>query len=288
MMRIFFSPGIPVKRFEQQMRFLREHFTLCSLKELVQRIEDDDLPENAIAVTLDDGYRDNYMNAFPILQRFCIPATIFLATGAIGSGAALWHDRVFAAFRKTDAFVLDVFESAMGKLSLGSQSERTEAQRRVLEFLWSKDDQERELAIQRLTDCLGVTSAREVGGLMMSWEEVLEMHRQGIEFGAHTVTHPILSRLPQEKVAREIGDSMRTIEERLGSQVTSFAYPVGRKMDFNPMTKELLKQAGYRCAVTMIFGSNGVGVDPYELRRVIPWNEDATQFGLRLSYYFSS
>ena len=284
-----FFPGIPIKCFEQQMSFLADHFTVCSLKELVQRIRDDDLPENAIAVTFDDGYRDNYLNAFPILQRFSIPATIFLATGAIGSGPVLWHDRVFAAFRKTDASFLDGFSSHIGKISLGSQPDRTKAQRRVLEFLWSKDDQERELAIDRLTDCLDVTPAREIDGLMMSWEEVSEMHRQGIEVGAHTVTHPILSRLPQEKVAREIIDSMRTIEERLRTQVTSFAYPVGRSMDFNPTTKALLKQAGYRCALTMIFGSNGVGVDPYELRRVIPWNEEATKFGLRLSYYkFSS
>ena len=58
-------------------------------------MKDDDLPENAIAVTFDDGYRDNYLNAFPILKRYSVPATIFLATGVIGSERSLWHDEIF-------------------------------------------------------------------------------------------------------------------------------------------------------------------------------------------------
>jgi len=99
------------------------------------------------------------------------------------------------------------------------------------------------------------------------------------------VTHPILSRLSRESAAREIKDSLNTIETKLGSRVKSFAYPVGRAKDFDATTKALLAEAGCRCAVTMIFGSNESGADPYELRRIIPWAENPDLFALRLSYY---
>ena len=281
-----FSPAISTNAFARQMEILKKRFTVCSLDRLLVGIQTGDLPENAVAVTFDDGYRDNYINAFPVLSRYSIPATIFLATGAIGSsGMLLWHDRVFAALRKAETPYLADLGPSLGTLPLGSLGEKLAAQKRILNLLWSMDAQERELAIQRLTDGLQVNGTNEINGLMMSWEEVLKMHRNGIDFGAHTVTHPILSRLSRECAGREITESLKTIEERLGSRVTSFAYPVGRKMDFDATTKSLLEDAGCRCAVTMIFGNNETGADPYELRRITPWAESADVFALRLSYY---
>ena len=281
-----FFPGIPVKRFERHMKFLAEHFTVCSLKELVQRMKDDDLPENAIAVTFDDGYRDNYLNAFPILQRFSIPATIFLATGVIGSGKALWHDRVFAAFRQTRVPELTGLVPGSTRLCLTSLKAKLEAQRQVLEHLWSLDGDERELVIVRLRDRLDVAETEsDTCRLMLSWEEVSEMNADGIQFGAHTVTHPILSRLRAEDARQEVCASKRTIEEVLNTTVTSFAYPVGRSGDFNATTKAIVEEAGFCWGVTMIFGNNQVETDLYEMRRIAAWNEDSGTFGLRLNYY---
>ena len=281
----YYFPAIPTIQFARQMEILAERFTLCSLERLLEGIQTGDMPENAVAVTFDDGYRDNYQNAFPVLKRHSIPATIFLATGVIGTSLVLWHDRVFAAFRKTQAPCLAGLDSRIGRLPLGSLTEKLAAQKQVLNLLWSMDAHERELAIERLTEGLEVDGDKEINGLMMSWEEALEMRRNGIDFGAHTVTHPILSRLSRESAAREINDSLNTIEKKLGSRVKSFAYPVGRAMDFDATTKALLEEAGCRCAVTMIFGSNESGADPYELRRIIPWAENADLFALRLSYY---
>jgi peptidoglycan/xylan/chitin deacetylase (PgdA/CDA1 family) len=266
----YYFPAIPTSLFARQMEILAERFTLCSLERLLEGIQTGDMPENAVAVTFDDGYRDNYQNAFPVLKRHSIPATIFLATGVIGTSLVLWHDRVFAAFRKTQAPCLAGLDSRIGRLPLGSLTEKLAAQKQVLNLLWSMDAHERELAIQRLTEGLEVDGDKEING---------------IDFGAHTVTHPILSRLSREAAAREINDSLNTIEKKLGSRVKSFAYPVGRAMDFDATTKALLEDAGCRCAVTMIFGSNESGADPYELRRIIPWAENADLFALRLSYF---
>jgi peptidoglycan/xylan/chitin deacetylase (PgdA/CDA1 family) len=120
---------------------------------------------------------------------------------------------------------------------------------------------------------------------MLTWDDVKLMHRHGISFGSHSVTHPILSRLTFGKARSEIQDSKRAIEEKLSSPVKTFAYPGGKKEDFNEATKAALIEAGYVCALTAIFGTNGVDQDRMELRRGTPWEEYLPTFATKLYWY---
>ncbi|MDX1389136.1 MAG: polysaccharide deacetylase family protein, partial [Acidobacteriota bacterium] len=99
--------------------------------------------------------------------------------------------------------------------------------------------EEREARIDELLERLGVEDPRQATGLMLDWDEVREMAAQGISFGSHTATHPILSRLTRDEARAEIVESKRTIEEQLGIPVRSFAYPNGKRRDFNEETKQL-------------------------------------------------
>jgi peptidoglycan/xylan/chitin deacetylase (PgdA/CDA1 family) len=281
-----FFPAISVKAFEQQMRVLADCFTFCPLDELIERIKCDDLPENAVAVTFDDGYCDNYTTAFPILKRYSVPATIFLATDVIGTARQLWHDEVFAAFRETR--VPKLLDIGLGNktLDLTSLPRKLQAQTEILQYLWSLDRVAREMAISRLQKALDVEKTRQgTGRLMLTWEEVSEMYRRGIHFGAHTGSHPALSKLGPEDAREEIRRSKSTIEVVLNAPVNTFAYPSGRHGDFTETTKALIEEAGFDCALTTIFGNNEPGMDLYEMRRIAPWNEDSEIFGARLSYY---
>ncbi|MGH7926453.1 MAG: polysaccharide deacetylase family protein, partial [Candidatus Binatia bacterium] len=281
-----FFPAISVKNFGQQMRVLAECFTVCPLAELIERIKRDDLPESAVAVTFDDGYCDNYTNAFPILKRHSIPATIFLATDVIGTGRQLWYDEVFAAFRETR--VPELVDCKLGNTTfpLTSLSARLQAQKEVLKYLWSLDRVTRDMMIGRLRKALYVEETSErTARLMLTWEEVAEMYRCGIQFGAHTGSHPALSKLTPEDAREEIRRSKRTIERVLSATVTTFAYPSGRPGDFTVTSKALVEEAGFNCGLTTIFGNNEPGMDLYEMRRIAPWNDDSETFGLRLSYY---
>jgi peptidoglycan/xylan/chitin deacetylase (PgdA/CDA1 family) len=281
-----FFPAISLKSFEQQMRLLAEHFTVCTLDELIERLRCNDLPENAVAVTLDDGYRDNYTNAFPILRRYSVPATIFLATDVIGTARQLWHDEVFAAFRETG--VREVLDIGQGNttLALTSLAGKLHAQAETLKYLRSLDRDAREMAIGRLQQVLNVQNPTvQTARLMLTGEEVSEWYRGGIPFGAHTGSHPSLSNLQPEDAREEIRRSKSAIERVLNVSVTTFAYPSGRHGDFTSTTKALVEEAGFRCAVTTIFGNNEAGMDLYEMRRIAPWNEDSEIFGARLNYY---
>jgi peptidoglycan/xylan/chitin deacetylase (PgdA/CDA1 family) len=281
-----FFPALPLKIFDQQMRVLADYFTAFTLDELIHRIKYDDLPENAVAVTFDDGYRDNFTNAFPILRRYSIPATIFLATDVIGTTRQLWHDDVFAAFRETRVPELVDIGLNNTNLALTSLPKKLRAQTEILKYLWSLDTAARDIAIGRLRKVLDVEKPKlETARLMLTWEEVSDMHRGGIHFGAHTGSHPALSKLKPEDAREEIRRSKRTIERVLSATVSTFAYPSGRRGDFTATTKALVEEAGFNCALTTIFGNNVAGMDVYEMKRIAPWDEDSETFRARLSYY---
>jgi peptidoglycan/xylan/chitin deacetylase (PgdA/CDA1 family) len=279
-----FFPAVPTDRFEAQMEYLAGHYFTSSLQEVLERLKHDDLPESTVVVTFDDGYRDNYVHAFPILQRFGIPATIFLASGAIGSGKMLWHDRVFRAFRNTTVPRLEQFANVK-ELALKTVQQKQQAQAHVLQLLWTMPDDERLNCIDSLEKQLSSSSCDSSAHTMLNWDDVLAMSEHGISFGSHTVSHPILSKLSDERMREEIEGSKRVIERKINRPVNAFAYPVGRKQDFSNRAKGILKEAGYQCAVTTIFGVNESGQDLFELRRGTPWQTDIPSFAAQLSWY---
>jgi peptidoglycan/xylan/chitin deacetylase (PgdA/CDA1 family) len=278
-----FFPGIYTEVFARRMSYIAANYNVLSLNEAVEMIQANDIPDNALVVTFDDGYRDNYTHAFPILKDLSIPATIFLATDAIDSKAVLWHDRVFCAFRETQCPVLANFGPEPRSYSLKTLEEKLVAQRAGLEFLWSLNDEERQFWVDCLVDRLRVCE-EPTSRAMLSWDEVRIMHRGGITFGSHTASHPILSKLSPAQLKREVSESKKTIEEKLGAPVKSFAYPVGRKQDLNVLAKTVLRETGYLCALTTIPGVNGHNQDLFELRRGGPWEVFLPGFALKLQW----
>jgi peptidoglycan/xylan/chitin deacetylase (PgdA/CDA1 family) len=276
--------GVPIRDFDRQMAYIASRFHVLALSDLVARLAARTLPDNALAVTFDDGYRDNYVHAFPVLQRHSIPATIFLATSAIGSSRQLWHDDVFSAFRDTTEPVLEPFGLDQIRRPLASVPERLRAQREFLAYIRTLREAERATAVLRLREALRVGPPRDATGLMLTWDEARAMSRAGIRFGSHTSTHPILSRIDAAQARRELAESKALIQEQLGVAVDGFAYPNGTRADFLPETKRMLREAGYAYAVTTIPGANEAETDPWELRRATPWDEDVFAFGVRLLY----
>src|SRR5262249_51326431 len=121
-------------------------------------------------------------------------------------------------------------------------------------------------------------------GTMLGWDEIRKMSKQGISFGAHTITHPVLGGLSTAQLQDEIGGSKKTVEDRLQSPVRHFAYPFGKYADFDCSTKKIVQAFGFSTAVTTITGVNGPGQDPLELKRVSLDEPDRGLFGLKLDW----
>ncbi len=281
------SPYLPttsVDVFRSHMQYLADYCHVLDLQDAVERMKAHDLPDRAVVVTLDDGYRDNYLHVFPILTQLSITATIFLATGVIGNGGVLWHDQVCRMISQTTVRSLRKFGSVDG-YNLETPGGRQHAQEGILWFLRSLQDEVRSEHILLLARELEVPETASDVGLMLNWQEVREMHHAGIRFGAHTVTHPILTRTSHEHVVQEIRQSKTAIERELDGEVLTFAYPSGRDQDINPVIKDIVRQEGFRCAVSTMAGSNRETDDMYEMKRVGFWDREMNTFGLRFEHF---
>ena len=280
-----FFTGMNIDTFEKHMKYLSDYYNIMPLEEIINRMKCNDIPDDVVAITFDDGYKDVYLNAYPILKKFSIPATIFLPTSCIDTGEVLWHDRVFSAFRETQRSSLPKYGIYEKTYPLETIEEKLRAQQDVLRFLRSLDTHDRLKWIDCLITKLFLKDKENYSQLMLSWDDIKIMHTNGISFGSHTVTHPIMSKISSEQVMWEICESKKIIESHLGSPVSTFAYPNGKEEDFDHTTKVLLQEAGYICALTTIFGTNAYGHDLFALRRGQPWETDLPLFAAKLSWY---
>jgi peptidoglycan/xylan/chitin deacetylase (PgdA/CDA1 family) len=277
-----FFPSLPTEVFERQMAFVADTYVVLPLEELVERMDRDRVPRNALAITFDDGFRDNLTHAAPVLARYGLPATVFLATGVIGTGEALWFDRLALAFKLTR---VGVYHAPWGSGErLGTVEERLAGLGRTLRHLKSVPDEERRRGVEAVLGALGVREAGAFKSLMLSWDDVHALTGLGVAIGAHTVSHPILARLDPEGARAEIEGSRDMIAAACGRRPRAFAYPNGRPEDCGGAAR-IVREAGFSCAVTTVFGVNTARSSPYELRRGGPWEPELPTFALKLAGY---
>ena len=280
-----FFPAISTALFEQEMRYLAKHYKVVSLSDLLTRLEDGS-PERTLAITFDDGYLDNYENAFPVLQRYGLPATIFLTTGSVDSRLPLWFEQLAGAVKKTSLDHLDLELDIPRRFWMRTTAERLDANGAIFSVLRGLPDKQRRDWLDVILRQLGAVEAdRDRYGKMLTWDQVRLMKSRGIDFGGHTVTHPFIARLTPEQVEWEVGECKRRIEDELQLPVASFAYPNGREEDFGKWNKNVVRSAGYRAAVTTIWGLNYRSTDPMELRRGGPWEESPALFAYKMDWY---
>lgn len=264
------------RNFERQLRYITRHHRVVSLEEAVERMERGAaLPDNAVAITFDDGYRDNYEAALPLLQKYGCTATFFVATEPLKDRRALWPNQLYRWLTKTSVASLTLSESLQTpggrkSLELKTGAERVAAFRFLKECLWPFRNSERNRILADVAAQLGFSAANNPGGrlAMLTWSEVRQMAEAGMTIGSHTVTHPVLSSLSGEEAIEELAASKAALEGQLDRPITLFAYPFGGLNSFNAETQRLVKQAGYKAACTTLLGVNKEAADRWTLRRI--------------------
>ena len=280
--------GFPVDFFESQLNYLSRHYQILPLPELIGRLSHrDPIPSNALALTFDDGYRDNYTLAYPVLKKYGVPATIFLTTKYIDQVAIPWNAELSHAIKKTgQSRLVLTFNSHDEVFDIHSEQARLQALDRLLAILRNIPDTEKRQKLKDIYNQLKIKDFTGLTGMMMTWDQVREMKRNGISFGAHTVNHPILTRIPLEESKKEIEDSRCKIETELDDAVELFAYPNGNARDFNESHKAMAKDAGFKAAFSTLHGMNTTETDPYAFRRGGPASElTLPEFALKLAIY---
>jgi peptidoglycan/xylan/chitin deacetylase (PgdA/CDA1 family) len=264
--------------FRQQMGYLSRWFNVVSIKNIVQWLHGQrSLPPYAAVITFDDGYLDNYTEAYPILKQYNFPAVIFLTTGHIDTDVPFYWDLAAYCFFHTKQD--RVLFPDKTERSWANAAEKQQACHAWVASAKTLPDAEKQKLAAQLPGRLNVAIPKNhFKNLMANWEQVREMGKNGIEFGGHTIHHPILTCIPLEQARMEIAGSKTRIEEETGQPVYSFAYPNGMKNDLNPAIETLVSQAGYHAAFTLLPGPTSfreVRQNPFAIRRVFVMYSDS-------------
>jgi peptidoglycan/xylan/chitin deacetylase (PgdA/CDA1 family) len=278
-----FLPAVPTAVFAARIAHIARHYRVMTVEDLVERVRQGTVPRNALALTFDDGYRDNLSHAAPILAKHGLPATIFLAAGYIGTPDVPWFDHVALAFKLSRRREVTLPGSQPQRLE--TEGDRLAGLDRAISWLKTLSDEKRRRAVEHLVADLNPRGPDRPKRFMLTWGEVDALRGLGFAVGAHTMTHPILSRVTLEHAREEIQGSKDAIERALGVTVRAFAYPNGGPEDYSPTTVRLVQECGFRCAVTTRRGLNGPATPPFELRRGGPWEDHLPTFALKLAYY---
>lgn len=260
---------LPLAEFERQIEHLARHYRVLPLDVALSLLDAGDLAGPTACITFDDGYANNLTTALPVLRCFGVPATVYLVTGLIGSDRRLWTTRI----------EYSVLDSSVGELAIGDPridgnlgatvSERRRSARRIKEHLKRMDDERRLDEVEAVIDVLGETTRSLEDHRLLSHDELAALDADGcVSFGAHTHTHPILSRLSDSRLQEEIALSVRAVGQ-LQNVSRTFAYPNGRPEDYDGRAREVLSDAGIPAAVTTVERHARRGDGPYDLPRLV-------------------
>jgi peptidoglycan/xylan/chitin deacetylase (PgdA/CDA1 family) len=289
--------------FAQQMEVLRRHFRVVPLKQLVGALRSGGDIAGMVAVSFDDGYADNLLIAKPVLERYEVPATVFIASDYIGGSATFWWDELEDIFLSEQSlpqklrlevdrqrFSWDFKEDALGSSDSGNAkgwyvgsrllpSRRHRAYQTLHQVLYTKNSEQRADLLQKLRAWSGRTLALRQNHRTMTLEELVCLARSPlIEIGGHTATHPALSMLTPQQQDIEIRSGKVRLEQMIGRESTSFAYPYGSLTSFNDTTSRLVKEAGFDLACTTFTDCVRPRCDTYQLPRLPARNWNGEDF----------
>jgi peptidoglycan/xylan/chitin deacetylase (PgdA/CDA1 family) len=266
------------ENFAEHLDILRKYTRPISLSKLVGHLKEDSLPPNSVAVTFDDGYADNLYHAKPVLEKYEVPATIFVCTGY--AGREFWWDELERLVRasQADLYALHLqvgkslfqWDQPNGNPEAEDLQVRRQFRHALYHFLLALDIEDQNDAMHTIRNWSSLPADEISISRGMSHQELLQLVEGGlIELGAHTRHHPMLPRLSFERQKDEIDSSKRDLEELLGEHVAGFAYPNGKATDD---AKRIVQEAGFAFACTSLHDVVRPGCDLHELTRF--WQKD--------------
>lgn len=302
------SVCVTPEHFTEHLEVLQRRNNPMSLRQLIQAQQEGHIPDRAVALTFDDGYANNLYKAKPLLERYDIPATVFVTSGYLGKNQEFWWDELeqilLRPYRLPETLSLGIGGNKH-EWTLGAAVDYSEEQHRrdANRTVWEAEPGSRlalYLSIWQQLRVLPDKQVRDVLDEIIAWANVKptvrQTHRpltssemgwleQGglIEVGAHTVTHPLLANRSLTTQRKEIMGGKTELEDILGHSVISFSYPYG---NYTAETVALIQEAGFSCACSTVADNVWRNTDLFRLPRfeVKDWGGD--EFARRLSKWF--
>ena len=263
-----------VRHFELLVAYLASHYNVLSMDEVVELLQKKggSLPPFPTMLTFDDGFASNFDLAYPVLKRYGLPATIYLATQFVDEKIPIWVDRVDYVMHG----------AARSRSELVALKDRLKTLPHA-EILAAVNQLEEEAG-----HFLGRVDSSDIPGIYraLNWEQVREMAGSGlISFGSHTHSHVILGRTSADVIRSELSQSRALIERETGRPCRHFCYPNGSTGDFSEESEQILRENGFCSSLTTSGGLNALPATPFLLRRLGMTNDlRQTQFAQYLAW----
>jgi peptidoglycan/xylan/chitin deacetylase (PgdA/CDA1 family) len=265
-------PGAGLRGLERQLRALSRWANVVPLDAAVRTLaEGGQLPRRAVALSFDDGYRDNLTLAVPLLERLGLPATFFLVPGLLSNDALPWWEVLSWAVMQAGVPTLSFGDT---ERPLADETARRSALNELQRDLKRRSRAERDRAVLELVEKLQPRGTRpSAESLFLDWDEAPALLERGFAVGSHTCAHAILSGETPENQTRDLADARRSLQTGLGVQAELLAYPNGTALDYDDATLRAAAAAGHPSAFTTREGFNDRATPPLELRRVVIYPE---------------
>jgi peptidoglycan/xylan/chitin deacetylase (PgdA/CDA1 family) len=271
-----FPSEVTAELFDRQLDALKNVFNVLPLSEAITRLKLGTLPARAACITFDDGYADNFTLALPVLQKHNLKATFFIATAYL-NGGRMFNDTVIHAIRHSRDDQIDLSILDLGTHDLATPEAKRAAIGKILrkvKYLPLGQREETVAEIARLSTDMPLPD-----DLMMNAHQLKALAESGMEIGGHTARHPILAKLDEAAVLKEIAEGKDYLEGLLAIKLKSFAYPNGVPgQDYLVEQALLPKKLGFEAAVSTQSGAANRRTDVFQLPRFTPWNPNISRF----------
>jgi peptidoglycan/xylan/chitin deacetylase (PgdA/CDA1 family) len=274
--------------FDAQIGYLKRKGMLVTLDEALEYVDgtyNDKSKRCRVLITFDDGCLDNYETAYPILRSHGAQGLFFLCSGLVGTGKALWWDQIAYLVKSSQRRQFSLHYPVSLNVNIDLDGLR-KSLRRIFDLYERVDNIDPERFIDELKAALGVSELPPESQRYLNWEQAREMLNGGMALGAHTHSHPRLSLMSHDEQRWELTHSRAVLQEKLGIEAETMAYPFGSPTAFTGETESFAEEAGYRAAFSY-FGqmTNMQGkIDRYNVKRVAvdrqSWARFVTQTGM--------
>lgn len=257
--------GVGLRAFTRQLQILSRCASVVDLRTALDTLAAGGrLPPRAVALTFDDGYRDNLTLAAPLLRRYRMPATIFLVPGLLDRTVHAWWERLGWAVSQATAPAVTYGGT---DYPLTTAEDRNVAQRTIENDVKSLSHTARAELIEDLVDRLAPRGTYDADELFLDWDSAHTLPAAGLTVGSHTLEHPILARETAHDQRYSLRESKRLLEDKIGVEASVLAYPNGTRNDYDTTTLAEVESAGYSYAVTTWGGAVGPATPPFEVSR---------------------
>ena len=279
--------SVSPKHFAEHLKLLRRHYPVLDLHQLLSCLKGAQLPKRGVVLTFDDGYADNFWNAKPLLEKYEVPATVFISSGSLDSLREFWWDDLERALLQPKKLPKCL------QLSVQGQS-----------YEWpTKNSDQRQhvyMAIHQILQPLSISDRNQVMAELFAWADVDKMGRPDyrplttteliqlaqselVDIGSHTLTHSLLSPMSQADQFAEIDGCRQKLTAILGNRVDTFSYPYG---NFTAETVDIVKAAGFEVALACETNAVEVGANQFQLGRFGVADWEGEKFRQHLHDFF--